>query len=161
MPESLETVLVTRHAGRARAAPRSSLPNPACRTATEWPTRLRRPFVATVGFDGAHSGAVSVTFPASLLPVLAANILGEEESPSEVDAARRAGRTREHHLRQRAARARSGRQVFARRAARSERRALGRERLKRCSWQPATSTSTANAWARRSGFASPSTARSA
>ncbi len=41
------------------------------------------PFTATVTFDGAHRGALSIEFPARLLPTLAANVLGEEEVPDE------------------------------------------------------------------------------
>ena len=41
------------------------------------------PFVATVAFEGARSGAFRIEFPARILPVLAANVLGEDESPSE------------------------------------------------------------------------------
>ena len=40
-------------------------------------------FVATVAFEGAHSGALTVEFPARLMPVLAANVLGEDDSPSD------------------------------------------------------------------------------
>ena len=41
------------------------------------------PFTATVTFDGAHRGALSIEFPARLLPALAANVLGEEEVTDE------------------------------------------------------------------------------
>jgi CheY-specific phosphatase CheX len=39
--------------------------------------------LATVTFSGAHVGALSIEFPLRLLPVLAANVLGEEESPPD------------------------------------------------------------------------------
>jgi len=38
---------------------------------------------ATVAFSGSHHGAFSIAFPESLLPVLAVNVLGEEEAPDE------------------------------------------------------------------------------
>jgi CheY-specific phosphatase CheX len=41
------------------------------------------PFAATVAFSGAHEGAFSIEFPARLLPVLATNVLGEEDAPGE------------------------------------------------------------------------------
>ena len=41
------------------------------------------PFVSTVEFVGARSGALRVEFPARLLPVLAANVLGEDASPND------------------------------------------------------------------------------
>jgi chemotaxis protein CheX len=36
---------------------------------------------ATVAFSGSHYGAFSIAFPANLLPVLAVNVLGDEEAP--------------------------------------------------------------------------------
>jgi hypothetical protein len=41
------------------------------------------PFAATVSFSGAHDGAFCIEFPARLLPVLATNVLGEDEAPGE------------------------------------------------------------------------------
>ena len=40
-------------------------------------------FVATVAFHGPREGALTIECAARLLPVLAANILGDEEAPSE------------------------------------------------------------------------------
>jgi CheY-specific phosphatase CheX len=82
MPESFEAVLA--------GATQSALERTAFLFAEPWTPDNDaadalgpEPFVATVGFDGTHRGAVSITFPASLLPTLAANILGEDESPSD------------------------------------------------------------------------------
>lgn len=39
--------------------------------------------VATVAFAGSHHGAFSIAFPARLLPVLAVNVLGEDDAPDD------------------------------------------------------------------------------
>lgn len=41
------------------------------------------PCVATVAFTGSHTGALSVEFPARLMPMLAQNVLGDDEAPGE------------------------------------------------------------------------------
>lgn len=38
---------------------------------------------ATVAFTGSHHGAFSIAFPARLLPVLAVNVLGEDDAPDD------------------------------------------------------------------------------
>jgi CheY-specific phosphatase CheX len=81
MSESLEAVLIgaTQTALETTAflfaepfAPRAEEAAPAA-----------EPFVATVRFSGAHHGAFSIEFPARLLPVLATNVLGEDEAPGD------------------------------------------------------------------------------
>jgi len=81
MPESLETVLVcaTQSALETTAFLFADAGLPADADAVEAPA----PIVATVTFEGARAGALSVAFPARLLPVLAANVLGEEDVPSD------------------------------------------------------------------------------
>jgi len=81
MPEPLESVLV--------AATQAALETTAFMFAepgTPEPTELvdeQPSCVATVTFSGAHVGALSIEFPLRLLPVLAANVLGEEETPGD------------------------------------------------------------------------------
>jgi CheY-specific phosphatase CheX len=43
----------------------------------------RASVAATVTFTGSHNGALCIEFPVRLLPVLAANVLGEEDAPDE------------------------------------------------------------------------------
>jgi CheY-specific phosphatase CheX len=81
MSESLETVLIlaTQSALETTAflfaEPGAPVPNE---------TGIApAPFVATVAFTGSHHGAISIEFPARLLPILATNVLGEEETPGE------------------------------------------------------------------------------
>ncbi len=82
MSESLETVLVgaTQAALERTAFLFAEAGAPVADDTADAPPP---PFVATVAFTGAHDGAFSIEFPARLLPVLATNVLGEEESPSE------------------------------------------------------------------------------
>jgi CheY-specific phosphatase CheX len=81
MPEPLESVLV--------AATQAALETTAFMFAepgTPEPAELADgppPCVATVTFSGAHVGALSVELPLRLLPVLAANVLGEDETPGD------------------------------------------------------------------------------
>jgi CheY-specific phosphatase CheX len=78
MPESLEAVLV--------GATQSALEKTAFLFAEpgvpDAPSdEAVPPVFATVAFSGSHHGALSVEFPAKLLPVLAVNVLGEEDAP--------------------------------------------------------------------------------
>jgi CheY-specific phosphatase CheX len=81
MSESLETVLIL--------ATQSALETTAFLFAEPWAPpasdaiAVPTPFVATVEFSGSHHGAISIEFPARLLPVLATNVLGDEETPGE------------------------------------------------------------------------------
>jgi CheY-specific phosphatase CheX len=82
MSESLEAVLV----GATQAALERTaflFAEPGAPVPNETTDAAPPPFVATVAFTGAHDGAFSIEFPARLLPVLATNVLGEEELPSE------------------------------------------------------------------------------
>jgi CheY-specific phosphatase CheX len=79
MPESLEAVLV----GATQSALEKTaflfaepMGPPAADTDDSLPA-----VVATVAFSGSHHGAFSIAFPAKLLPVLAVNVLGEDEAP--------------------------------------------------------------------------------
>jgi CheY-specific phosphatase CheX len=81
MPESLEAVLVGA-TQRAIETTAFLFAEPGV-AATDDAVVSPPPFVATVAFWGAHDGALSIEFPARLLPVLAMNVLGEEDTPGE------------------------------------------------------------------------------
>ncbi len=79
MPESLEAVLV----GATQSALEKTaflFAEPGAPAAADDDAAHDTVF-ATVAFSGSHRGAVSISFPANLLPVLAVNVLGEEEAP--------------------------------------------------------------------------------
>jgi CheY-specific phosphatase CheX len=81
MSESLEAVLV----GATQSALERTaflFAEPGAPSTDESADPPPAPFVATVAFTGAHDGAFSIEFPARLLPVLATNVLGEEDLPS-------------------------------------------------------------------------------
>jgi CheY-specific phosphatase CheX len=79
MPESLEAVLV--------GATQSALEKTAFlfaepgAPADSADAAAHDAVFATVAFSGSHHGAFSIAFPETLLPVLAVNVLGEEEVP--------------------------------------------------------------------------------
>lgn len=87
MPESLEAILV---AATQRALETTAFlfaepgsPDGAGDADPAAAAADRTSFAATVAFTGSHHGALSIEFPARLLPVLAANVLGEDEAPDE------------------------------------------------------------------------------
>jgi CheY-specific phosphatase CheX len=78
MPESLEAVLV----GATQSALEKTaflFAEPGAPAADD--DAISAAVFATVAFSGSHHGAFSIAFPESLLPVLALNVLGEEEAP--------------------------------------------------------------------------------
>ncbi len=79
MPESLEAVLMgaTQSALEKTAFLFAEPVGPADADGDAVPSAV----FATVAFSGSHHGAFSIAFPESLLPVLAVNVLGEEEVP--------------------------------------------------------------------------------
>jgi CheY-specific phosphatase CheX len=78
MPESLESVLLTATQTTLETTAFMFADLDAPEEVAAEPT-----VVATVRFTGAHAGAVSIDFPVRLMPQLAANVLGEEETPSD------------------------------------------------------------------------------
>ena len=81
MPESLESVLV----GATQAALEKTafmFAEPGTPEAADI-GQVPPPVVATVAFTGSHHGAFAIAFPARLLPVLAVNVLGEEDAPDD------------------------------------------------------------------------------
>jgi CheY-specific phosphatase CheX len=81
MPESLEAVLVgaTQSALETTAFLFAEPGAPPADDARGAPA----PLVATVSFTGSHEGALCIEFPARLMAVFAANVLGDEETPDE------------------------------------------------------------------------------
>jgi hypothetical protein len=79
MPESLEAVLVgaTQSALEKTAFLFADPGAPAAIDGVVVPPAV----FATVAFSGSHHGAFSIAFPANLLPVLAVNVLGDEDAP--------------------------------------------------------------------------------
>ena len=78
MPESLEAVLVgATQSALEKAAFMFAEPGAPESVADDGAA----PVVATVAFAGSHHGAFSLAFPARLLPVLAVNVLGDDEPP--------------------------------------------------------------------------------
>ena len=79
MPESLEAVLVgATQSALEKTAFLFAEPGAPADSADD---AAHDAVFATVAFSGSHHGAFSIAFPETLLPVLAVNVLGEEEVP--------------------------------------------------------------------------------